>query len=160
VASLYSIETSTIAKRGGTGSIELQSDIVPKANTNPVSLGSTGFEFSNVYAKNLHGVLPYPTTVEPTIGSVFFACVKRVSGAAISSCTPGYTIQTGDGYIEHVYYGVIRAGNAPASGTAMIPTFDAGNEVSNSTTRKFMALSKFEFITGYDYAFGFAMRIA
>lgn len=160
VASLSSIETSTIAKRGGTGSIELQSDIVPKAKTN-INLGSDSdsLRWNHIYAKFVHGVLPYPTTVEPTIGSVFFACVKRVSGASISSCTPGYRIEPGDGYIENVYYGVIRASVAPSGTTAMLPTFDVGNLVANSTTRKFMALSKFEFITGYDYSFGFAMRI-
>lgn len=126
-----------------------------------IDLGyANGGEWNNVYAKNLHGVLPYPTTLDVTIGSIFFACVKRVSGAAISNYTPGHAIVPGDGYIEEIYYGSIKAANAPSQGTAMLPSFDVGSASITGSNRRYIALSKFEFINGYDYAFGFAMRIA
>lgn len=121
---------------------------------------ASGGEWNNVYAKFLHGVLPYPTTLDVTIGSIFFACVKRVSGAAISECAPGHAIEPDDGYIEEIYYGSIKAANAPSQGTAMLPSFDVGSAAITGSNRRYIALSKFEFINGYDYAFGFAMRIA
>ena len=152
-------------------SIQLESNFINESASFDFSLGcfaspgnnlgyASGGEWNNVYAKNLHGVLPYPTTLDVTIGSIFFACVKRVSGAAISNFTPGHAIVPGDGYIEEIYYGSIKAATAPSQGTAMLPSFDVGSASITGSNRRYIALSKFEFINGYDYAFGFAMRIA
>lgn len=137
--------------------LSIDTGIFPNSGT--CDLGASGGEWNNVYAKFLHGVLPYPTTLDVTIGSIFFACVKRVSGAAISDYTPGHAIVPGDGYIEEIYYGNIKAANAPSQGTAVLPSFDIGSAAITGSNRRYIALSKFEFINGYNYAFGFAMRI-
>lgn len=80
IASLHDIQTDIIRKRGGTGNIGLWANLVPNT-TDPVSLGSTSFSFSDVYANKLHGIMPYMdgTGSTPPIGAFFLACIDTVS---------------------------------------------------------------------------------
>lgn len=80
IASLHDIQTDIIRKRGGTGNIGLWANLVPNT-TDPVSLGSTSFSFSDVYANKLHGIMPYMdgTGSTPPVGAFFLACIDTVS---------------------------------------------------------------------------------
>lgn len=79
IASLHDIQTDIIRKRGGTGNIGLWANLVPNT-TDPVSLGSTSFSFSDVYANKLHGIMPYMdgTGSTPPVGAFFLACIDTV----------------------------------------------------------------------------------
>lgn len=142
--------------------LNCRGNLLPDDNYLNFDLGSTGHKWNNVHANKFHGLIPYPdgVNVEPPIGSIFFACVKITSETGTTIYYPGYEIQVG-GNVEGIYYGSIKAGSAPMAGSnAVVPWVDVGSLVSNSSSKKYIALSEFRFISNYTYAFGLVIRTA
>lgn len=135
VASLSSIETSTIAKRGGTGNIELQSSIVPQANTS-FNLGNSGNRFGEIWAQNLNGRLPNARnpTGYLTIGAIAFVCVDY-GNASSSQINFNNEFWKNNGGILAIYPAMFNP-DYPNSGSIFV--FDSADPYLDSY--KFIAL--------------------
>lgn len=164
IASLRDIQTDIIRKRGGTGNIGLWANLVPNT-TDPVSLGSTSFSFSDVYANEFHGKLPAPTSSDssnPPIGTIFLACIERDSSSSSYVLNAGVSLRPGyDPTCIGIYYASIislssvTGGHSIAYGKgAALPTYTNNPSVSGV----YRTLSMADFNT-FLFAYVLVMRI-